>query len=276
MAKKITQSLKEFIPPVILKSLKKIFTRFGQQNVLGRAKNTRYYYIDAEDKIYTPESLNYVMGLHAFNIPSERLRYAGGLAFNLFQNPLLIYYNFGVEKFAKYYHVFKPKNIYERHFIWDHISKSNACTNELPWIYDMGSNDSRKKLAIHHYGPLSQKELNFEKKRLDSVLKSIKENGFVLSLANGYPQGYFLQNKTGAYVFVVVNMQHRVAAMVQLGIKNIRLCFRPDYPRLIKESDSAFWPAVRLGQMTEQSALRIFNAYFRDENVSVFDMMSAP
>lgn len=190
----------------------------------------------------------------------------------------MIYYEHGLQELERYYREFQPKDIFERHFVSPIVSVSKKSDLELPWHF--GSNKQikgEKGLSIEEgkqgYGPVSQKKLHLEQKRLDDLKESMKKVGYSLSLAGGLPRGYFLIDKNGNYVFIIVGGQHRVATMVYLGYKSINVSFQPNYPRLIKESELCNWPLVRNGKMKEYDALKIFKSYFRDESISVFDML---
>lgn len=199
----------------------------------------------------------------AFPFEVGSLVYYGGMNYSIHQHHFLRYYKYGKEALEDFYKQHRPKSVFEEHFLKERNSRKAG----LPWFL----NDNAKYIGEHgldeahgkqQFGPVSDKKIALEARRLDDVLISIQQHGYQPRIAGGYPRGYLIK-KNQNYRFVVVGGQHRVAAMVHLGYKNIHVAFQPGWPRLINEIDCIDWPLVRNGIMSRENALEIFDAYWR-------------
>jgi len=113
------------------------------------------------------------------------------------------------------------------------------------------------------YGPVSQRKLELEIKRLHELLESIQlSKGFDRS--NHYPLlGNVLANDiTRDWVCDIKDGLHRVAVLTVLGDRSVpvRIIQTIDKSR-ISRSKSAEWPLVEAGWFTEKDALKIFDSY---------------
>lgn len=132
---------------------------------------------------------------------------------------------------------------------------------------------SRSHDGVITHGPCSMKKLRFETRRLDHLLSSVKKNGFQTS---SKPDGYLLENSAGDRVFHVIDGNHRVAVVSYMETSDylVPVRMRVGFPRVVRENDVKRWPAVQMGVLSEEEALRIFNAYFRTTRQSVYDLIS--
>jgi hypothetical protein len=211
-----------------------------------------------------------------YNVPIQNIRHHGGQAYNYIQHHFMQYYKYGIESLDNYYIRHNPVSVFEKHFILNEDSKQIS----LPW-----SNTNQAKIEGEHgigsenghsaYGPVSQKKLKLEAKRLDYCLRSIKKSGYLVKdkytrIYNGFPRGYFLVSNNGDWVFRIVGAKHRVAALAHLGWKNIPVSIQPHFPHCIFERDISNWPRVISGEFKETEAKLIFEAYFRDESLELW------
>ena len=210
------------------------------------------------------------------NLPIKKLRHHGGQAYSYTQHHFMQYYKYGVEALANYYDKHNPKTIYEKHF----ISGVKGKQSSLPWSdIRKGSLIGEHGLGPEHghsaFGPISEKKIKLEVKRLDNCLNSIKANGYLIENSftteyNGFPRGYFLISDKNEWVFRVVGAKHRVAALAHLGWNNIPVNLEPNFPRCIFESEISNWPGVLSGNYSIKEAKLIFDSYFRESNLKIW------
>ncbi len=276
----IKNMLKNLTPPVLWQKTSRAYQRFnrGGADQLEAVPPLKQRIL-LEQADISPQTLYYLAGEYGFKVSIKYLRYSGGLCFNWLQQPFMMYYQYGFDSLVDYYSKFQPKNIFQRHLLYNENLDKLAESMEqisLPWVTrnnkaDLGEGGLPKEEGVQHYGPVSSKKLHFEKSRLDSILKSIADNGYDYS--KGLPDGYFLLNKDRQYAFHVLGGQHRGAAMTHLGYEDVYVRFSRWYPRIISEDDILNWPAVSQGHMKGEEALEIFYAFFRDEKVSINNLI---
>lgn len=145
--------------------------------------------------------------------------------------------------------------------------------SDVPWA-PLNAFKSSGEHGLHHshgvqqYGPVSTAKITLEANRLDAVLDSIKQKGFLSRY--GFVRGYLLEKCSGNYKFVVTGGQHRMAALAFLGEKKVSVVFQPQWPRVIKRSDVHKWPHVLAGNVSHEDALRIFDSYFRPDDLPLW------
>ena len=197
------------------------------------------------------------------NISKDRVKYSGGLAVNYIQNHFLRYYANGQSELREFYNSHQPKTIFQQHFI---DSSETKVTKFLPWVWKTSSNTEGehglpKNDGNQAWGPVSQRKLQLEISRLKNSINSIRKNGYIIP--EGFPRGYFLISEND-WVFHVVGGKHRTAALIHLGWDFIPVSLEPDWPALVYVKDVSNWPGVSDGTYTQQEAVNIFNAYFRN------------
>ena len=79
---------------------------------------------------------------------------------------------------------------------------------------------------------------------------------------HSYIQGVWLTNADGEQKFVVLQGNHRMAALSFLGYKVIDFRIGLFLVREIRESEVTTWPLVKSGRIDEVEALMIFNKFF--------------
>jgi hypothetical protein len=126
------------------------------------------------------------------------------------------------------------------------------------------------------FGPCSKKKIKLEMTRLENLLQSVKLHGFIDGGTT--PDGYVLENSHGERVFHVMDGNHRIAVqahMAQNSEQEVSVYIRKGFPAIIKEADVKKWPAVISGVLTEDEALRIFKSFFRNGDVSIFELVDS-
>jgi hypothetical protein len=210
-------------------------------------------------------AVEYVVGYPVFAVPTDRVRYPGGLAYSNDCHHFLQYYREGVDALRRFYASHQPANVLERHFLAT-PSGRQIPDRGTPWLIEPndrlgGERGLGAEHGIQAFGPVSEEKLLLEAGRLDRVLRSLREHGFCPEFG-GFPRGYFLIGSDGQWVVIVREGLHRVAAMSHLGFPTIPLMFHTAYPRTVRRDDWANWSLVRDGSLTGAEALSIFDRYF--------------
>lgn len=252
------------LPPVIVQLIKKVLRLAGLRKSTHVAKFSNSIFVES------PKFALYQRGNRPFYVNAEDLRYGGGVAFSENQHHFIRYYNHGYSALKDFYQSHQPDNIFDQHFL-DCRFPISAEQNILPWtmLEDnrpfRGENGLDHTHGRQHYGPVSERKVGLEASRLDSILLSIKQHGYKEEY--GFPRGYLLEHdQKDDLKFLVVGGQHRAAAMVALQFDPVPVMFQPNYPRIIRRSDVADWPQVASGLFEADSALLVFDAYFRHPN----------
>tara|TARA_Y100000590_G_scaffold229380_1_gene258755 strand:- start:40970 stop:41770 length:801 start_codon:yes stop_codon:yes gene_type:complete len=259
LAYRLKKILFYLLPPIIMDVIVKIYRRLFSKNPKQLEEPVTSYHPDFSQVKYSTEG--FVM-----NIPSEKIRYYGGIAFSEEQHHFIQFYYKGIKALERFYQSHKPKNIFQRHY----INKEFKNSESLPWLYesfDLDKSEHGLDMISHGhqaFGPVSNAKIRLESKRLTKILKSIRKVGYDIS--HGLPRGYFLIDTNGSWVFHVVGGKHRMAALIYLGWKNIPCQLEPCFPRTVYIKGIDEWPGVRSEDFSEQDAREIFYSYFRDPN----------
>ncbi|MAR96051.1 MAG: hypothetical protein CMG17_00215 [Candidatus Marinimicrobia bacterium] len=254
---KLKKLLFALLPPMFMDFLVNLYR--------AREKNRENYIYDRpknSDKINL-DKFYYRVGTEPINISKDQVRYSGGLAFNYKQNHFLRYYANGKSDLKEFYDSHQPKNIFQQHFLDFSSSKS---PHSLPWVWrtsisQKGEHGLSQKDGNQAWGPVSDDKLQLEISRLDHSLNSIKKNGYIIP--EGFPRGYFLIMNDD-WVFHIVGGKHRAAALIHLGWDFIPVSLEPNWPALVYDKDVNSWPGVSDEIYTEEEAMSIFKAYFRN------------
>lgn len=273
--KKIKFLLKEIFPPFLIRLLVRvrselIRSEIGQLNNLSISGSADGALFERGDK--------------PFLFLIENVRYHNGQAYNEVQHHFLRYYAGGMRELAKFYDKHQPTNVYEKHFInqpppsqcsgHENLdSEKRISISGVPWaplnvLKSSGEHGLDHSHGVQQYGPVSPEKITLESNRLDAVLGSIKQKGFLSRY--GFVRGYLLENCSGNYKFVVTGGQHRMAALAFLGEEKVPVMFQARWPRVIKRSEVHKWPHVLAGNVSHQDALRIFDSYFRSDDLPLW------
>ncbi|MCP3028413.1 hypothetical protein [Halobacillus sp. A5] len=129
----------------------------------------------------------------------------------------------------------------------------------LPWKRTMKIKEGNHQ----HFGPNQYRFGEIELRRIHTVYKALKENGYRPAMyKDGYIRGYFLK-KPGEYRFIISAGQHRIAALAVMNQKEIRVKVQKGHNRMVTMKDIDSWPQVENGIYDKETARRIFQLYFK-------------
>ncbi len=209
-----------------------------------------------------------------FQVPIEKCIWGYGWHYSRGENPLNAFFSCE-ESLDQFYTHFRPENCLQALTLdetaqgWDSL--------ETPWRVDVdpkpfsGENKLGPEHGRPHCGPVSLERLNLEKFRLREVLQSIRNMGYMTSYyasADQHIFGYFLVNDQD-FRFLVVNGQHRAAALVELGSQTLPATFTsivPRMPRLVSPWHLDFLAGVAYDVDKRGVVQEIFEGYF-DESL---------
>lgn len=147
----------------------------------------------------------------------------------------------------------------------------HACS-WLPWnqpedtVADMRDGVTRAERwsseDCHAYGPLTPSQCQQEARRLHGLLVKLGQEGYEPEVNHdGYLRGQLLV-RGDATRFLVLGGQHRIAALMTLGYRQVLAKFQPLVPKVIDAAQVASWPQVANGTYSTEEALTIFNGIF--------------
>ena len=252
------------LPPIIMDIIVKIYRGLFSQSPKQLEEPVTSCDVDFIQVKYSTQGF-------VINIPSEKIRYFGGIAFSQAQHHFIQFYHEGIRALEIFYQSHKPKNIFQKHY----INKEFKNSETLPWLFesiDLDKSEYGLSITLHGhqaFGPASNAKVSLESKRLTKTLKSIKKVGYDIS--HGLPRGYFLIDTNGSWVFHVVGGKHRMAALIYLGWKNIPCQLEPSFPRTVYLERIDEWPGVRNKDFSEEDAREIFYSYFRNPNCELIN-----
>ena len=155
------------------------------------------------------------------------------------------------------------------HLVLDHEPSVRFRTplGILPWgsfRKGFGLNGSLPKdwVRSRWRGPSPAEVVSDEFRRFTDVYESIKRRGYT-PWRDGFAGGTFLRKLTGEFRYVVLQGNHRVAAMSHLGYRSVTMRAVRGRHVIIDEVDAPHWHYVRTGACTLEDAIAYFNAYFR-------------
>ena len=204
----------------------------------------------------------------------DNLRSGTAVTFTPEQHHFVRYLRDGKDSLTRFYDVHQPTNQFEGVF------SSCASVGEFeavryPFYWHPWTRRSQyfgeAHLGEEHgnpmFGPVTPEKLDYEAKRLDSVLASIEENGFWIR-GEDIPRYRLLVDDVGSkaprYVVFLENANHRVAALSHLGWSLIPMMPQKGQYREVRLSDVEHWPGVVQGVFSTDAATAYFRAFFRD------------
>lgn len=211
--------------------------------------------------------IEYVQRSPVLAIPIARARYAGGVSYLHDDHPMRRFYRRGMDGLATYYAGHHPRDVFERTFLPS--PRPNPANIMVPWVAGASAADAAPDAGdmglaarlhgVQQFGPVSPEKLKLEAARLERIRAALARDGYLPR--HGFPTGYFLVGEDGDWAMHVHKGQHRVAAMADLGYTEMPVQMSPTRKRVIRLSESARWPGVRDGRMSEAEAREIFTCY---------------
>jgi len=198
-------------------------------------------------------------------VPVGMLRMQGGFSYGE-RHPFVQALAKGADSLRAFYERCQPKDISEYYGL---PSSGRAGEDlppwELPWyqrksrLPPPGEADLGAEHGVSFYGPASPEKIAVEMKRLRASVESIRNRSYDPD-TYGDIEGYVMRSRNDA-CFFVRGGKHRTAALAFLGRETIPVCFRGTLPRVVDESQAAWWPLVRSGNMDLDLARDILRAY---------------
>lgn len=208
-------------------------------------------------------------------VNTDKLR-LWGRALTPQQNQHVRYYEDGIQSFRRFYELHQPRNQFEAIMLDDTLVGSffpiQPPKRREPWSLEI-QGGREEKLGPEHgtqrHGPVSERKLLFEKKRLDRVRRSVEKRGFIKRGDDFIRFGEVIidDSDPGKLDFRVVLQAgyHRASLLAYLGWPLIPMMPSPQMSwRDIRLSDLPRWPGLLDGTFSEEAAWAYFRAHFRD------------
>ena len=181
---------------------------------------------------------------------------------------------------AQFYRKFRPRTLLEAFFdAPDHPLLKELNTNDLtpliktsskylltPWAWELiemgGFGQSMAKQEGSHFlGPVTQRHLHSEFKRLTGIYDTVAAEGFDVDKQTDTIRGYFM--KKGPHTrFVVVGGNHRVGVLCALGYTHIPVAIHKHRLPWVDIDALDTWPQVKNAVFTRPMATSVFERFF--------------
>ena len=271
MWKKLKSFLRSWVlGPLVVESIERAVSR--------RTNGSRGVFTSLDVEL-TPPS-NGAMKLHELRIapPNEtvwipiskiRTRWASAVTYK--QHQFVRYFAEGAEGLRSYYESHQPRDQMEGVFLYE-CSEAFVPVRfpflRTPWGFEteyVGYGPFGVSHGVQDFGPVSDRKIRWEAKRLDHVLESIRERGFRVSNPRD-PISYWLliDDVSGCdYRAIIAGGNHRIAALAHLSWSLVPMRPAPHFQREIRLSDLDSWPGVLDGTFSAAAATAYFLSYFR-------------
>lgn len=186
------------------------------------------------------------------------------------ENPEITY-NSSILK--TFYKTFVPKNRQEQWFEEESKDIKPLCQGwpDTPW--HRGPKRIPKKYVTErmvetggnqHFGPNSQSFGEKQYQKLIHTYELLSMHGYHPEIfPDGYITGYLLI-KDDDYRFIVLEGQHRIAALSLMGVEKITCKFTKERPHIVDFRDSEKWSQVKNGLYRRSVAERVFTKFFQE------------
>ncbi len=180
----------------------------------------------------------------------------------------------------RFYEHFTPKNLMEVFFntpddpalkavpqkALEILLSTSSKTLLTPWAYDaipMGgfAENMPESEGSHFLGPVSDRHLESEYRRLIDIYNSVKAAGFDVDKQTDTIRGYFLKHDD-EYRFIVVGGNHRVGVLNALGYPHIPIQMHPQRIPMVSLDSLMSWPQVQQGLFDPLLAKAMFLNFF--------------
>ncbi len=207
-------------------------------------------------------------------VPVEKIR-SWGRGLTREQNQHVRYFSEGVASFRRFYELHQPENQMEDVFVGPEESGEfvpiRFPRRRVPWSFQTVFTGSEKRHGDQNSGPISEKKLRQEIRRLDVIQAAVLARGFLNMGRDFIHFGYLLIDDTDSekldYRVTVARGFHRTSLLAFLGWPVVPMNPEPTCPmRAVKLSQLNDWPGVQDGVFSPQAARAYFLAHFRDPN----------
>ncbi len=140
-----------------------------------------------------------------------------------------------------------------------------AASNQIAWRdYALAGYSGTEQPGVYQQGPFSAEQGEIEFKRLIKVYEAIRADGFRRDDSNdGDIRGVALVLSDGSYRIMLHCGQHRACALAALGHPTLPVRLTsPSSASIIRRDDVDFWPYVRTGLFSRETALEVFDRIF--------------
>ena len=123
-------------------------------------------------------------------------------------------------------------------------------------------------------GPSSEKFIGEEFARTIALYQQMRVTGYKpMKFPNSFICGTWLEALNGDRRFVVLQGNHRMAALSHLRTEDIEVRTSRHSLALVRESDLENWPLVASGRCSATHARRVFQLFFKQNGWHVADLM---
>ena len=213
-----------------------------------------------------PELLYWVGPSPILHLPSNMMVMPGGHKYSRDEHPFMMALEVGMDSLEEFYAYFSPLNLVEMYGIKrEGLLGEDLPPWELPWllrkrVLPSSEGGLGSEHGVSFFGPASPEKVTLEMKRLNSVRESISRKGYRPKLT-GHIEGFFLRSGD-KYRFFVLGGKHRAAVLGLMNDGRVPVRMRASGPRVVDRGDSSNWPLVRNKSISEELALKVFDAYF--------------
>jgi hypothetical protein len=179
------------------------------------------------------------------------------------RNPSLGYQDSSLYRFhAKY----QPANMAEALLLSGPAVRFRPALGVFPWGGFRDDSDGARFPAkdwgrSRFCGPTPEHVIQDEFARLCAVFESIRSAGYT-PWRNSFIGGTFIRRRDGALRYIVLQGNHRMAAMAFLGYSSVLVRGLKGYRTVIDERDLTDWRCVCSGECSVEDARTYLNAYF--------------
>lgn len=198
-----------------------------------------------------------------------------GRAYTREQHQHVRYFSDGFGSLRRFYETHQPENQMEMHMVAEadgfNFSPVKYPKIRKPWTFESRFRQDGPwglEHGVQFHGPVSEKKLVYEKRRLDDIRTSVERFGFQKFDSDFILFGELLINDCGPeeedFRVCVENGHHRISLLSHLGWPLIPV--EPAWWWLIREvrlSDLPRWPGILDRTFSEEAAKAYFLSYFR-------------
>lgn len=165
------------------------------------------------------------------------------------------------------------------------ISILAGVTNEDPlplFVYPWGTFNSgesscgKDPMASRFCGPSSDSFIDEEYARSTNLYKAVMQEGYLpYRYPNSFIGGTWLVANEGDKRFVVMQGNHRMAALAHLGYRVVQVRKIRQALPTVRESELLSWPLVKSGRCSKTHAQKVFRLFFEQNGWHIATRVNA-